>query len=716
MPHNNDVIRPIPLDHDRSLQQTLVDQQNEQLQRRQREEQAAAATAAAAELERRKRCGGVGGKSAAAEAAAAASAEARVGKAAADLKWFEWTLEKLKKRIIKAANRVSKCEALQAASATSSRVKASVLGGTIPTSASAASGLGATLLGGAQNESTTGKGGIRGNGKGRTNGGAGDAGAGAGAGAGGVAVVEWVYSAEALQHLKQGSAARTRHQAVFADVLRLLEAAGHTPLATASISRDARGRGGLPDGHFGNATLITVANLDRCHSQGSACGVLASRTKLAAALRNSIETGDAVAQLSKPADIHFTSWWHPLQRDLDFGGSSPAEFNLGPDTVTVAAKLCKMTGKPNVTVLPAPGGGLLMSLRAPTEAVAKRVVQLLNERSAKGVAFIDDDAGIDVSDDVGAGAGAGHISKASQMYAMEAADTLVPVGHTPFSWTAPSVDRFTGYPGNDIPLSHTHFSWLQGATVPTEVSARRRDGSGMSPTPLRHHRRELPDQNQDEASPRPLPTCALLWLHGLGDTGNGWRGKFKLCVPGGLAFYHPTAPEQHVTAQNTSYTSWFDVCTWPISKKEPEPPAGIETSVIAIHALLDKIVNEDGIPPSKIVIGGFSQGGSLAIKAGLSYPQSALAGIVSISGWCTDRDGLASAVSTTQQGRTPLFFSCGTGDPIVEFKLTKLSSELLTATLGDHVVVRHQQRAGHPPKRAEMQAAEVFIRDCLTPS
>ena len=72
-----------------------------------------------------------------------------------------------------------------------------------------------------------------------------------------------------------------------------------------------------------------------------------------------------------------------------------------------------------------------------------------------------------------------------------------------------------------------------------------------------------------------------------------------------------------------------------------------------------------------------------------SYPQSALAGIVSISGWCTDRDGLASAVSTAQQGRTRLFFSCGTGDPIVEFKLTKLSSELLTATLGDHVVVRH---------------------------
>ena len=71
-----------------------------------------------------------------------------------------------------------------------------------------------------------------------------------------------------------------------------------------------------------------------------------------------------------------------------------------------------------------------------------------------------------------------------------------------------------------------------------------------------------------------------------------------------------------MTAQKTSYTSWFDVRTWPISKEEPEAPAGMDASVRMIHTMLDTIVAEDGIPADQIVVGGFSQGGSLAIKAG----------------------------------------------------------------------------------------------------
>ena len=103
--------------------------------------------------------------------------------------------------------------------------------------------------------------------------------------------------------------------------------------------------------------------------------------------------------------------------------------------------------------------------------------------------------------------------------------------------------------------------------------------------------------------------------------------------------------------------------------------------------------------------------------SGLAYAAGRLAGIVAISGWCTDRKSFGSSVHPAQL-QTPLFFTCGTGDPVVSFKLTKVSGELLASTLNtdrahEHVVTRHQQRTAHPPKRAEMQAAELFIRDCL---
>ena len=62
---------------------------------------------------------------------------------------------------------------------------------------------------------------------------------------GGVAYVEWSYSADELSTLKQLSGARTRHDALFADVVYLLRAAGHSPLDTVSLSRDDRKRFGL---------------------------------------------------------------------------------------------------------------------------------------------------------------------------------------------------------------------------------------------------------------------------------------------------------------------------------------------------------------------------------------------------------------------------------------------------------------------------------------
>lgn len=59
---------------------------------------------------------------------------------------------------------------------------------------------------------------------------------------GGAVCVEWCYGGEELRALKADASAATLHTALFADVVALLSEAGHTPLATVSISKDeARG-------------------------------------------------------------------------------------------------------------------------------------------------------------------------------------------------------------------------------------------------------------------------------------------------------------------------------------------------------------------------------------------------------------------------------------------------------------------------------------------
>ena len=204
----------------------------------------------------------------------------------------------------------------------------------------------------------------------------------------------------------------------------------------------------------------------------------------------------------------------------------------------------------------------------------------------------------------------------------------------------------------------------------------------------------------------------VLWIHGLGDTGAGWEGAF-----GPLAnkanFHHPTAPTQGVTfSGGERMTSWFDIVTWPIGLDEPEGPEGIDDDAVkAIHAKLDAMENSE-----KTILGGFSQGGTVAILAGLSYPKK-LAGIVSISGWCAYRETMAEKVNEANKA-TPILLSVGKGDPIVTFPLTKKSGELLqsiqiAATGEDNVHVIHANRAGHPPGPSEMQAAGAFIMSQL---
>ncbi len=58
---------------------------------------------------------------------------------------------------------------------------------------------------------------------------------------------------------------------------------------------------------------------------------------------------------------------------------------------------------------------------------------------------------------------------------------------------------------------------------------------------------------------------------------------------------------------------------------------GITRATVFIHSLIEREIN-NGIPPHRIIIGGFSQGGALAIHAGLTYNKK-LAGVVSLSGW-----------------------------------------------------------------------------------
>jgi predicted esterase len=157
----------------------------------------------------------------------------------------------------------------------------------------------------------------------------------------------------------------------------------------------------------------------------------------------------------------------------------------------------------------------------------------------------------------------------------------------------------------------------------------------------------------------------IIWLHGLGDSGMGWSFlRQEMRLPSAVQYKFPDAPEAPVTC-NGGYvmTSWMDLETIPIGNDLPDDVQGLSASSKIIHEIIDKEVS-DGTPSENIVLGGFSQGGAMALLAGYSYGKP-LAGVACLSGWPALRETLADRVAKGANAKTPLFIGHGTEDQTV---------------------------------------------------
>ena len=175
----------------------------------------------------------------------------------------------------------------------------------------------------------------------------------------------------------------------------------------------------------------------------------------------------------------------------------------------------------------------------------------------------------------------------------------------------------------------------------------------------------------------PAPTASVIWLHGLGADGH----DFDPIVPalrlrGGpeVRYVFPHAPIRPVTVNGgMEMRAWYDIVA--IQRGAREDEAGIRDSSAAIGALLRREI-ERGIPADRIVLAGFSQGGAVALYAGLRYAEK-LAGIMALSAYLPLRAAAGEFHAANRE--TPVFMAHGSLDPVVPPVLGEESAQLLTA-------------------------------------
>lgn len=172
------------------------------------------------------------------------------------------------------------------------------------------------------------------------------------------------------------------------------------------------------------------------------------------------------------------------------------------------------------------------------------------------------------------------------------------------------------------------------------------------------------------------PSASIIWMHGLGADGHDFEGLVpELRLPRDLAvrFVFPHAPFRPVTF-NAGYVmrAWYDFGM--SEQRLAQEASHIEESRKTVTELIQR-ENTRGIPAQHIVLAGFSQGGVIALTAGLRHPEP-LAGILALSAPLAGAEALAGQIHPANAA-TPVFLAHGRQDPLVPFALGERVRQVL---------------------------------------
>lgn len=213
-----------------------------------------------------------------------------------------------------------------------------------------------------------------------------------------------------------------------------------------------------------------------------------------------------------------------------------------------------------------------------------------------------------------------------------------------------------------------------------------------------------------EVATGPDPIASVVWLHGLGADGHDFAPMVPaLALPFAVRYVFPHAPVRPVSLNGGwPMRAWFDLGA--IDPGAQLDRAGIDASTAAVAALIAREVAR-GSPHERIVLAGFSQGGAIALHAGLRQPEP-LAGIVALSTFLPAAETLPDEASEANHA-TPILMMHGTLDAVVPEGFGAASRDLLLE-LG-HPVEWHSFPMAHTVCDEEVALIRDFLGRVLGP-
>ncbi|KJH52383.1 putative acyl-protein thioesterase 1 [Dictyocaulus viviparus] len=205
-------------------------------------------------------------------------------------------------------------------------------------------------------------------------------------------------------------------------------------------------------------------------------------------------------------------------------------------------------------------------------------------------------------------------------------------------------------------------------------------------------------------NPRKNHISTVIFLHGLGDSGDGWSDVFAHEIRhDNTKYICPSSASRPVTLNmGMRMPAWFDL--FGLDANAREDSEGIAQATRLVHGMIDSEVSS-GIPSEKIILGGFSMGGALALYAGLTYPYK-LGGIIGLSSFLIQRDKLPG--NHTANRSTPILLGHGSNDILVPLTFGQLTESLIKA-FNPNVRLLVYNGMGHSSCAEELRDVKRFI-------
>ncbi len=199
------------------------------------------------------------------------------------------------------------------------------------------------------------------------------------------------------------------------------------------------------------------------------------------------------------------------------------------------------------------------------------------------------------------------------------------------------------------------------------------------------------------------PDSLVTLLHGLGADANDLIGL--------APYLAQNLPDTHFISPDAPYPcdmapfgrQWFSLQDWSLES--------IHNGVLNVWPVLESFIEQQqarfDLPASKIALLGFSQGGCMALHAGLQYGEK-LAGVLSYSGWLSGADVLDPA--TIQ--KPPVCLIHGESDEVVPVIAWHKTKDWLEAQ-GFDVSGHTTPGLGHGIDESGIAAGSAFLSAVL---